>query len=118
MKKILLFIAIVSFASFGVVSCSEDDPVVEAPVPNPNPNIGKQLTIEHNGKYRPLGSDAIFEAMVDSSEIEDATFYVDGKAIRGNRYSQSTIGEVQVQARRAGYTDSEFVTIQFAQEPY
>lgn len=118
MKKILFFIAIVSFTSFGVVSCSEDDPVLEAPVPNPNPNIGEQLTITHNGKFRPLGTEAIFEAKSGTTSIPDATFYVDGKALPGNRYSQSTIGEVQVQARRAGYTDSEFVTIQFAQNPY
>src|SRR5690606_33899298 len=118
MKKILFLIAIVSFTSFGVVSCSEDDPVVAAPVPNPHPNIGEQLRIVHNGAFRPLGTEAIFEAMSGATEIKDATFYVNGKAIPGNKYSQSTIGEVKVQARRAGYVDSEFVTIQFAQNPY
>ncbi|HLV51938.1 MAG TPA: hypothetical protein VKY44_08290 [Flavobacterium sp.] len=118
MKKILFFMAIVSFTSFGLVSCSEDDPVVEAPVPNPNPNVGEQLRIVHNGKFRLLGSEAIFEAMSGTTQIQDAVFYVDGKEIPGNKYSQSTIGEVKVQARRAGYVDSEFVTIQFAQKPY
>lgn len=118
MKKILLFIAIVSFTSFGMISCSEDDPVLEDPVPNPNPNIETQLKITHNGSFRLLGSEAIFVAMSGATQIQDATFYVDGKEILGNRYSQSTIGEVKVQARRAGYIDSEFVTIQFAQKPY
>ncbi len=118
MKKIFFFIAITTFSSIGFISCSGDDYVAEVPTPNPNPNIGEQLRIVHNGAFRPLGTQAIFTAMNGSTEITDATFYVDGNAIPGKTYSQSTIGEVKVQARRAGYTDSEFVTIQFAQKPY
>lgn len=118
MRKILFFFAVVSFGSLGMVACSEDDPVLEAPVPNPNPNVGKQLRIVHNGDFRTLGSKAIFNAYSNSLPISDAYFYVDGELIMGNEYTQNTIGEVQVQARRAGYEDSEIVTIQFAKEPY
>lgn len=118
MRKILFFFAVVSFGSLGMVACSEDDPVLEAPVPNPNPNEGKQLRIVHNGDFRTLGSTAIFTAFSDSTPIPDAYFYVDGEPITGSQYTQSTIGEIEVQARRAGYVDSEFVIIQFAKEPY
>lgn len=118
MKKIFFFITIASFSMFSFTSCSEDDAVMEVPVPNPNPNIGEQLRIEHNGAFRPLGTQAIFKAMSGTTEITDATFYVDGKAIPGKTYTQSTISNVKVQARRAGYVDSEFVTIQFAQKPF
>lgn len=118
MKKIFFFIAIATFSTIGFSSCSEDDPVMEAPKANPNPNVGEQLRIVHNGSFRPLGTQAIFQAMSGSTQITDATFYVDGKAIPGKTYTQSTISEIKVQARRAGYIDSEIVTIQFAQNPY
>lgn len=118
MKKIFFFIAIITFSTIGFTSCSGDDSVVEIPNPNPNPNVGEQLRIVHNGTFRPLGTQAMFQAMSGSTQVTDAVFYVDGKAIPGSTYTQSTIGEVKVQARRAGYVDSEFVTIQFAQKPY
>lgn len=118
MNKFFFYIAVVAFSTIGFTSCSGDDTLMEIPTPNPNPNVGHQLTIVHNGAFRPLGTQAIFKAMIDSIEITNAVFYVDGRVIPGKTYSQSTIGEVQVQARRAGYADSEFVTIQFAQKPY
>lgn|SRR5690606_2129379 len=118
MKKILFFIAIVSFTSFGVVSCSEDDPVLEAPVPNPNPNIGNKLNITSNADFLTLGDTLKLKATSDGTDILDATFYIDGKPIDSSKYVQITIGEVMAQARRAGYIDSEEIKIQFAQEPY
>ena len=118
MRKILFFFAIVSFGSLGMVACSEDDPVVEAPVPNPNPNVGKKLSLVHNGDFRLLGGEAIFMAEYDSMPVPNATFYVDGEPILGNRYTQSTIGEIEVHARKAGYEDSEVVKNKFAKQPY
>jgi len=118
MKKILFFIVIATFSTIGFNSCSGDDSVVEIPTPNPNPNVGEQLRIVHNGTFRPLGTQAMFQAMSGTTPVTDAVFYVDGKALPGSTYSQTTIGEVKVQARRAGYVDSEFVIIQFAQKPY
>ena len=118
MKNIFFFIAIATFSTIGFTSCSGDDAVVEIPTPNPNPNVGQQLRIVHNGTFRTLGTQAMFQAMSGTTPIADAVFYVDGKAISGKTYTQSTISNVKVQARRAGYIDSEFVTIQFAQKPY
>src|SRR5690606_1762135 len=101
MKKILFFMAIVSFTSFGLVSCSEDDPIVEAPVPNPNPNVGKQLKVSSSATYikdkdllfSELGKPVKFTTTSGSQTIADATYYVDGVEINSDTYSQSTIGE-------------------------
>ena len=126
MKKILFFVAIVSFTSFGLVSCSEDDPVMETPTANPNPNVGKQLKLVPNATFIKLGNKVTFKAMSGSNEVIDATFYVNGEPIKGKEYQllsedkspKPIIGEVKAHTRRAGYEDSEVVTIQFAQQPY
>ena len=126
MKKILFFIAIASFSTIGLTSCSEDDPVMEAPVPNPNPNVGEQLKITSSGTYIKekniyfvqLGSSATLSTTSGSKTISDAVYYVDGKKISGNTYAHSSIANVKIQAKRAGYTDSEFITVQFAQKPF
>jgi|GEM_PF-3132004 len=126
MKKILFFVAIVSFTSFGLVSCSEDDPVMETPTPNPNPNVGKQLKLVPNATFIKLGDTLKLKAMNGSFEVSDATFYVNGEPIKGKEYqllsetnpAKPIIGEIKAHTRRAGYKDSEVVTIQFAQQPY
>lgn len=125
MKKILFFIAIVSFTSFGMISCSEDDPVIEIPTPNANPNVGKQLKLVPNNTFIKLGQQVTFKAMSGATEITDATFYVNGEPIKDNKYilinegtNAPVVGEIKAHTRRAGYVDSEVVTIQFAQNPY
>lgn len=126
MKKIFFFIAITSFSMFSFTSCSEDDAVMEIPVPNPNPNIEKQLTISTNVTYIkdkdmyfvPLGSEVTFTTKNETNTIADAVYYVDGVKIPGNKYKHTSIATVQVQARRAGYLDSNIIKVQFAQKPY
>lgn len=125
MKKILFFVAIVSFTSLGLVSCSEDDPVMETPTPNPNPNVGKQLKLVPNATFIKLGEEVTFKATSGGTDVTDATFYVNGNPIKGNKYklvhegtNAPVIGEIKAHTRRAGYKDSEVVTIQFAQQPY
>lgn len=126
MKKILFFIAIASFSVIGFSSCSEDDTVLETPVPNQNPNIGQQLTLTANASYSTekkryfsqLGNQVMLSATSGGSAVSDATFYVNGKEIMGNQYTSNTITTVTVQAKRAGYLDSNVITIQFAQKPY
>jgi len=125
MKKIFFFIAITSL-SLGFTSCSEDDPVIEIPSPNPNPNIEKQLTITSTGSYNrdkdmyysPIGMEVTFTTKNGTTTIPDAVYYVDGVKIIGNKYKHTTIATVQVQARRAGYLDSNNIKVQFAQKPY
>lgn len=124
MKKILFFIAIVSFTSFGMISCSEDDPVMEVPIPNENPNTGQQLKLVPSVLFVKLGREVTFKAMSGKTEITDAVFYVNGESIEGNKYimiyegtNAPVVGEIKANVRRAGYIDSEVVTIKFAQ-PY
>ena len=113
MKKLFFFIAIATFSTIGLTSCSEDDPVVEIPLPNENPNISKKLMITANASFIKLGDTLRLKATVDSIEVKDATFYVDDVAIDSTKYVQNTISEVMVHARRAGYLDSEKIKIQF-----
>ena len=125
MKKIFFFIAITSL-TIGFTSCSEDDAVMEVPVPNPNPNIEKQLTISSSATYNkdkdmyfsPIGMEVTFTTKNGTTTIPDAVYYVDGVKIAGNKYKHTTIGIVEVQARRAGYLDSNNIRVQFAQKPY
>lgn len=126
MKKVFFFIAIASFSLFSLTSCSEDDAVMEIPAPNPNPNIEKQLTISSNASYNkdkdmyysPLGMEVTFTTTSGTTTIPDVVYYVDGVKITGNKYKHTTIAIVQVQARRAGYLDSNNIRVQFAQKPY
>ncbi|WLD22978.1 hypothetical protein NU10_09630 [Flavobacterium dauae] len=126
MKKLFFFIAIATFSTIGLTSCSEDDPVVEIPTPNPNPNVEKQLVLSSNATYvkekdvlfSELGKQVTFTTKSDSTAVTDVTYYVDGVAIVGNKYAHTTIAVVKVQAKRAGYLDSNILEIQFAQKPY
>ncbi len=126
MKKILFFIAIASFSTIGFTSCSEDEAVMEIPTPNPNPNVGEQLKVTANATYiqsknmyySPLNAPVKFTTMRGSNTIADAVYYVDGVKINGNTYAHSTIANVKVQAKRAGFLDSETITVQFAQKPF
>ena len=127
MKKILFFIAIASFSTIGFTSCSEDDAVVEIPNPNPNPNVGQQLKVSADAAYikdknlyfKELGKGPVkFTTMSGSNTVADATYYVDGVKINGNTYTHTTIANVKIQAKRAGFVDSEIITVQFAQKPF
>ncbi len=126
MKKILFFIAIASFSTVGFTSCTQDDAVVEIPTPNPNPNVNEQLKItadatyiqDKNMYFSQLGKPVKFTTTSGSNTIADVTYYVDGVKITGNTYAHTTIANVKVQAKRAGFVDSEFITVQFAQKPY
>ena len=126
MKKILFFIAIASFSTVGFTSCTQDDEVVEIPTPNPNPNVNEQLKItadatyiqDKNMYFSQLGKPVKFTTTSGSNTIADVTYYVDGVKIIGNTYAHTTIANVKVQAKRAGFVDSEFITVQFAQKPY
>lgn len=127
MKKILFFIAIASFSTIGFTSCSEDDAVMEIPAPNPNPNVNQQLKIatdapfirDKNMYFKELGKGPVkFTTTSGSTTIADVVYYVDGVKINGNSYIHTTIANVKVQARRAGFVDSEIITIQFAQKPF
>lgn len=125
MKKIFFFIAIAA-STMGFISCSEDDTVMELPNPNPNPNLEKQLTLTSTGNYNkdkdmyfsPLGMEVTFTTKEGTNTITDAVYYVDGVKIIGNKYKHTTIATVKVQARRAGYLDSNIIKVQFAQKPY
>lgn len=126
MKKILFFIAITSFSTIGFTSCSGDDTVVEVPTPNQNPNVGEQLKVTTNATYikeknmyfSPLNAPVKFTTISGSNTIADATYYVDGVEINGDTYAHTTIANVKVQAKRAGFIDSEIITVQFAQKPF
>ena len=127
MKKILFFIAIASFSTIGFTSCSGDDAVVEIPTPNPNPNVNQQLKIatdapyieDKNMYFKELGKGPVkFTTTSGSNTIADVVYYVDGVKINGNTYAHSTIANVKVQAKRAGFLDSETITVQFAQKPF
>lgn len=127
MKKILFFIAIASFSTIGFTSCSEDDAVVEIPTPNPNPNVGQQLKVtanttyikEKNMYFKELDKGPVkFTTTSGSNTIADVVYYVDGVKINGDTYTHITIANVKVQARRAGFVDSEIITVQFAQKPF
>lgn len=126
MKKLFFFIAIASFSTIGFTSCSEDDPVVEIPTPNPNPNVEQQLVLSSNATYvkekdilfSELNKEVTFTTKSDGTTITDATYYVDGVEIVGDKYTHTTIAIVKVQAKRAGYLDSNILEIQFAQKPY
>lgn len=126
MKKILFFIAIASFSTIGFTSCSEDDAVMEIPTPNPNPNVGQQLKVTSNGTYikdknlyfSELGKPVKLTTTSGSNAIGDATYYVDGVKINGDTYAHTTIANVKIQAKRAGFIDSETITVQFAQKPF
>ena len=126
MKKILFFIAIASFSTIGFTSCSEDDAVMEIPTPNPNPNVGQQLKVTANTTYieekklyfSELGKPVKFTTNSGSNAIADATYYVDGVKINGNTYTHTTIANVKVQSKSAGFVDSEIITVQFAQKPF
>lgn len=126
MKKILFFIAIASFSTIGFTSCSGDDAVMEVPTPNKNPNVGEQLKVTSNATYiedknlyySPLGAPVKFTTMSGTNTVADAIYYVDGVKINGNTYTHTTIANVKVQAKRAGFTDSDFITVQFAQKPF
>lgn len=117
MKKILFFIAITSFCSFAMNSCSDDETVMEKPEPNPNPNIGSRLALKSDKDSLYVDSPVKFTATASGTEIKDATFFVDGEPISGNSYIKTTIGNIKVQAKRAGYLDSEFITVRFDQDP-
>jgi len=126
MKKILFFIAIASFSTIGFTSCSGDDTVVEVPTPNPNPNVGEQLKVTSNATFikdkniyfSELGKPVKFTTISGSNTIADAAYYVDGVKINGDTYAHTTIANVKVQAKRAGFIDSETITVQFAQKPF
>lgn len=127
MKKILFFIAIASFSTIGFTSCSGDDTVAEVPTPNQNPNVGQQLKVSTDAAYikdknmyfKELGKGPVkFTTTSGTNTIADAVYYVDGVKINGNTYTHTTIANVKVQAKRAGYGDSEIITIQFAQKPF
>lgn len=126
MKKLFYFIAIASISTLGFTSCSEDDPVMEIPAPNPNPNVGEQLKISSDATYIEdldiffieLGKSVKFTTTSGSNTIDDVTYYVNEVEITGNTYTHTTIANVKVQAKRAGYVDSDILTIQFAQKPY
>ena len=127
MKKILFFIAIASFSTIGFNSCSEDDAVMEIPTPNPNPNVGQQLRVSTDATYirdknmyfKELGKGPVkFTTNSGTNTIADAVYYVDGVKINGNTYTHTTIANVKVQAKRAGFVDSEIITVQFAQKPF
>jgi len=127
MKKILFFIAIASFSTIGFTSCSEDDAVMEIPTPNPNPNVNQQLKIatdaayikDKNMYFKELGKGPVkFTTTSGSNTITDVVYYVDGVKINGSTYTHTTIANVKVQARRAGFVDSEIITVQFAQKPF
>lgn len=126
MKKILFFIAIALFSTIGFTSCSEDDAVMEIPTPNPNPNVGQQLVVTSNATYikdknmyfSELSKPVKFTTTSGSNTIADVIYYVDGVKINGNTYTHTTIATLKVQARRAGFIDSEIITLQFAQKPY
>jgi len=115
MKKILFFIAITSFCSFAITSCSDDETVMEKPEPNPNPNIGSLLVVKSNKAKAVVDTAVKFTATESGTEIKDATFFVDGEPIKGDSYVKTTIGTIKVQAKRAGYLDSEFISVQFYQ---
>lgn len=115
MKKILFFIAITSFCSLGMASCSDDETVMEKPEPNPNPNIGSQLTLKSDKDTLHVNTAVKFTAKASGTEIKDATFFVDGEPIKGSTYTKKTIGTIKVQAKRAGYLDSEFISVYFYQ---
>ncbi len=115
MKKILFFIAITSFCSFAITSCSDDETVMEKPEPNPNPNIGSKLVLKSDKDTLYVDSPVKFSAKVSGTEIKDATFFVDGEAINGDSYVKTTIGTIKVQAKRAGYLDSELISVYFYQ---
>ena len=126
MKKILFFIAIASFSTFGFTSCSEDDAVMEIPTPNPNPNVGQQLKVSTDATYIEsknlffckMGDTLRLKAFSGTMEVTDATFFVDDIAIDSTKYVQYSISEILVHARRAGYIDSEKIRVQIAQKPY
>lgn len=118
MKKILFFIAIASFSTIGFTSCSEDDAVMEIPTPNKNPNVGQQLVVTPSAKFIPLGQSVTLKTYSGSTEIKDAIYYVEGREISGSTYMHTTIANVKIQAKRAGYLDSEVITVQFAQKPF
>ncbi|MBA5791642.1 hypothetical protein H1R17_10485 [Flavobacterium sp. xlx-214] len=126
MKKILFFIAISTFSAISFTSCSEDEPVMETPTPNPNPNVGAQLKISSDAKFIKeknllfveLGQKVTLTTTSGTTPINDVTYYVDGVKMDGNVYEHKTIANVKFQAKRAGFIDSEIITIQFAQHPY
>lgn len=115
MKKILFFIAITSFSSLGITSCSDDETVMEVPNPNPNPNISKQLVVVSDKTKADVNSPVTFTATAAGTTVSDAIFYVDGLAIKGNIYVKTTIGTIKVQAKRAGNLDSDFISVRFDQ---
>lgn len=115
MKKILFFIAITSFCSLGMASCSDDEPVIEKPEPNPNPNIGSQLTLKSDKDTLHVNTQVKFTVKSSGTDIKDATLFVDGEPINGDSYVKTTIGTIKVQAKRAGYLDSELISVYFYQ---
>lgn len=126
MKKILFFIAIASFSTIGFSSCSEDETVMEIPSPNVNPNVGEQLKVTANANYNAekkryeiqLGGVVKFTTRSGSNVISDATYYADGIKIVGDTYTSKTISNTKIQAKRAGYVDSEYIIVQYAQKPF
>lgn len=120
MKKILFFIAIVSFSTIGFTACSEDEPIMETPTANPNPNITNQLVLKTNAanNFVPLGQSVTLTTTSNGSVISNVAYYVDGVKITGNKYTHTTIANVKIQAKLAGYLDSNVVTVQFAQKPF
>lgn len=118
MKKLFYFIAIASVSTIGFTSCSEDDPIMELPTPNQNPNITVALKLTPSDTFIELGNEVTLKSFVGNTEIKDATYYVDGVAIEGDTYDHGSIANVEIQAKRAGYLDSNIVTVQFAQKPY
>lgn len=130
MKKLFFFIAIATFSTIGLTSCSEDDAVMEIPTPNPNPNVNQQLKIipitststhikkSGSPRFSELNKTVKFITKSGNKTITDAIYYVDGVKINGDTYTHTTIAVVKVQAKRAGYLDSNILEIQFAQKPY
>lgn len=118
MKKLFYFIAIASVSTLGFTSCSEDEPVMEVPTPNENPNLKEKLVVIPNSTFIKLGDTLRLKATSGNTEIKDAVFYVDDIAIDSTKYVQYTISEVMVHARRSGYIDSDKIKIQIAQKPF
>jgi len=134
MKKFLYIIAIASFVNLSLTSCSEDDTVMELPNPNPNPNIETQLNISTSSESAYTGSPVIISATAGGNAVGDATIYINDVVIPNvNNYSKDdlavtrtgdmyiivkkTIGTIKVYAKRAGYIDSNSLSILYKQNP-
>ena len=117
MKKIFLLAIVGSMGLFATTACSSDDEVpFEELTPNPNPNKGEQLKVVPSKQKLKVNTNVTFTTKSGSTTISDPIYYIDGEPTSSNTYTQKTIGTIEVQARRAGYQDSEVITIEFVQE--